>query len=40
MYDKPNYELRALTTDQSYYMQVETFNENGISERSKIIYVE
>lgn len=40
MYDHPNYELRALTNDQSYYMQVETFNENGISERSEIIYIE
>ena len=40
MYDNPNYELRALNTDQSYYMQVEAFNENGISEKSKIIHVE
>ncbi|WP_027137580.1 family 43 glycosylhydrolase [Gaetbulibacter saemankumensis] len=40
MYDEPNYELRALTTDQSYYMQVESFNENGISEKSEIIFVE
>lgn len=40
MYDKPNYELRALSTDQSYYMQVEAFNENGISEKSEIIFVE
>ncbi|GAB4512979.1 MAG: family 43 glycosylhydrolase [Allomuricauda sp.] len=40
MYDHPNYELRALNTDQSYYMQVEAFNENGISEKSEIIFVE
>jgi len=40
MYDNPNYELRALNTDQSYYMQVEAFNENGISEKSEIIFVE
>lgn len=40
MYDEPNYELRALNTDQSYYMQVEAFNENGISEKSEIIFVE
>ncbi|GGK21090.1 endo-1,4-beta-xylanase [Yeosuana aromativorans] len=39
MYDEPNYELRALNTDQSYYMQVEAFNENGISEKSDIIFV-
>jgi hypothetical protein len=40
MYDKPNYQLRALNTNQSYYMQVEAFNENGISDKSEIIYVE
>ncbi|MAU26800.1 MAG: 1,4-beta-xylanase [Muricauda sp.] len=40
MYDKLNYELRALNTDQKYYFQVEAFNENGISERSKILETE
>ena len=40
LYDKPNYELRALTTDQSYYYQVESFNEHGISERSEVLYTE
>lgn len=40
MYDHPNYELRALNTDQKYYYQVEAFNENGISERSKILTTE
>ncbi|MDY7393828.1 family 43 glycosylhydrolase [Aureibaculum sp. 2210JD6-5] len=40
LYDKPNYELRALTTDQSYYYQVEAFNENGISEKSEILFTE
>ena len=40
MYDKPNYELRALNTDQAYYYQVEAFNENGISKKSKILYTE
>lgn len=40
MYDHPDYELRALTTDQSYYLQVETFNENGISERSDLVFIE
>ncbi|MDN3668937.1 family 43 glycosylhydrolase [Echinicola jeungdonensis] len=38
MYDEPNYELRALNTDQEYYYQVEAFNENGISERSEVLY--
>lgn len=37
MYDQPNYELRALNTDQKYYYQVEAFSENGISKRSKIL---
>ncbi|HSM64485.1 MAG TPA: discoidin domain-containing protein, partial [Gillisia sp.] len=40
MYDQPNYELRALNTDQSYYIQVEAFNENGISEKSEVIKIE
>ena len=40
MYDQASYELRALNTDQGYYYQVETFNENGVSERSEIIYTE
>lgn len=40
MYGQSSYELRALNTDQSYYYQVEAFNENGISERSEILYTE
>ncbi len=40
MYDEPNYEIRALNTDQKYYFQVEAFNENGISKQSEIIEVE
>ncbi len=40
MYEEPNYELRALNTDVSYYYQVEAFNENGISQRSEILYTE
>ena len=40
MYDQASYELRALNTDQAYYYQVEAFNENGVSERSEIIYTE
>lgn len=40
MYDDPNYELRALNTDQGYYYQVEAFNENGISERTAVMYTE
>jgi hypothetical protein len=40
MYDEPNYELRALNTDQSYYYQVEAFSENGISERTEVLFTE
>lgn len=40
MYDEPNYELRALNTDQAYYYQVEAFNENGISAKSEILNTE
>jgi len=38
MYDQNSYELRALNTDHGYYYQVEAFDENGISERSEILY--
>ncbi len=40
MYDQASYELRALNTDQGYYYQVEAFNENGISERSEMMFTE
>lgn len=40
IYDTPNYQLRALNTDQSYYIQVEAFNENGISKKTEAIFVE
>ncbi len=40
MYDQNHYALRALTTNQSYYYQVEAFNEHGISEKSEIMYTE
>nr|WP_262489301.1 hypothetical protein [Gillisia sp. JM1] len=37
MYDHPNYELRALNTDQNYFYQVEALNENGISAKGAIV---
>lgn len=40
IYDEPNYELRALNTDQAYYYQVESFNEHGISVKSDILYTD
>lgn len=40
MYEKPEYELRALNRDQEYYFQVEAFNENGISQRTEILKIQ
>lgn len=40
MYGGSGYELRALNIDQGYYYRVEAFNENGISERSEVLYTE
>lgn len=40
VYDKNQLELKSLTVDQSYYFAVEAFNENGISERTKLVRVE
>lgn len=39
-YDAGSLELKSLNTDQPYYFTIEAFNENGVSERSKIIEVE
>jgi len=40
VYDKNSLLLKSLSTDQSYFFSVESFNENGISERSKAIKIE
>jgi hypothetical protein len=40
MYGQSEYELRALNTEPGYYYQVEAFSENGISERSPVMYTE
>ncbi len=40
VYDKNQLELKSLTVDQTYYFAVEAFNENGISERTKIVKVD
>lgn len=37
VYGKNSLNLKALTTDQQYYFSIEAFNENGISQRAKII---
>jgi hypothetical protein len=40
LYDKNSLDLKSLTVDQSYYFTIEAFNENGVSERSKVIKVD
>ena len=40
VYDKNSLELKSLSVDQSYYFSIEAFNENGISERTKVMKVE
>lgn len=40
IYGETGYELRALNTDQGYYYRMEAFNENGISERTEIMYTD
>lgn len=40
IYNKNSLELKSLTVDQTYYFSVEAFNENGISERTKVVKVE
>lgn len=39
VYGKDTLNLRCLSVNQSYYFTIEAFNENGISERTKIIDV-
>ncbi|MDA3905524.1 MAG: family 43 glycosylhydrolase [Bacteroidales bacterium] len=40
IYDENLYALRALNKDIIYYFQVEAFNENGMSKRSKILKID
>ena len=40
VYDKNNLNLKSLGTDQAYFFSVEAFNENGVSERTKVLKVE
>ena len=39
VYDQSKLELKSLNTDQSYYVTIEAFNENGISERLPAIHI-
>ncbi len=40
IYDENSYELRALNKGQEYFLQVEAFNESGISKRSDVLFIE
>lgn len=40
VYGENSLELKSLNTDQVYYFAIEAFNENGVSERSKLIAAE
>lgn len=40
VYDANQLDLKSLTVDQSYYFAAESFNENGVSERTKTVKVE
>lgn len=40
VYGKNSLELKSLNTDQNYYVTIEAFNENGISERLAPIIIE
>jgi Glycosyl hydrolases family 43/F5/8 type C domain len=37
VYDENRLELKSLTVDQKYYFAIEAFNENGVSERTKVV---
>ena len=40
VYEKNSLDLKSLATDQVYYMSIEAFNENGVSEKTKVVKVE
>ncbi len=40
VYEKNSLLLKSLTVDQQYYFSIEAFNENGISEKTKVVKVE
>jgi hypothetical protein len=40
VYSKNSLELKNLAIDQTYYFSIEAFNENGISEKTKIVKAE
>jgi hypothetical protein len=40
VYGKHSLELKSLAVDQTYYFAIEAFNENGISEKTKVLKAE
>ncbi|WP_299758299.1 family 43 glycosylhydrolase [uncultured Pontibacter sp.] len=40
VYDDNKLDLKSLGVDQAYYFAVEAFNENGVSERTKVVKVD
>ncbi len=40
VYEANELDLKSLTADQTYYFSIQAFNENGVSEKSKIIKVD
>jgi hypothetical protein len=40
LYGENQLELKSLNVDQTYYFTVEAFNENGVSERTKIVKID
>ena len=38
LYGKNELLLKSLSTDQPYYFTIEAFNENGVSEATKVIH--
>ncbi|MFX0555646.1 family 43 glycosylhydrolase [Maribacter sp. CXY002] len=40
VYDKTSLEIKSLNVDQPYYFSIETFNENGVSKKSRIVKAE
>ncbi|GAB3532451.1 hypothetical protein GCM10027443_16320 [Pontibacter brevis] len=40
VYDDNSLNLKSLSVDPAYYFSVEAFNENGVSERTKVVKVE
>ena len=39
VHDVPEYWLKTMDSQKPYYFSIEAINENGVSERSKIIEV-